>query len=600
MEAPPRVGRYELLERIGQGSMGVLYRGRDSLLGREVAVKVMGPGFLGDVAAHARFFREAKAAARLQHVNIVTIFEFGEHDDTPYIVMEFLRGGSLAERLRDDPTMSLRDKLDAAIQLCAGLEAAHTQGVVHRDIKPANVWICQDGTVKLLDFGIATAASSAATFAEVMGSPGYMSPEQIAGKDVDGRADIFSCGVVLYEMLSGRRPFEGDSPTAVMLKIINECADPIDDAELPSALTSAVLRAMEKAPDARYARASELGRDLKAVRADLPTLPEPGTLLFDQTVLHVPPPSPVSERLSVRFLALLEELPRIRLVRPPVAAVVLVGLAAVLVGWAVWPAKQVAPRFTTVTGGSTPGMNAGGSSSPLVKNGAPPPVDPPAVSLVTLRVNSQPSAAKILIDGRDTGKRTPADIPIEPSRPASIRLEMPGFKTEEVRVSADALRSGTINAVLSPRAPAPRVTLVATGEYKFDVMDRQRVLSPASERHDVVVTGLRSVQLRSDQYFLNHTVRVDRVEGSTVKASAPPLGSITIYASGTLEDCKVFIDDRIVDSGSFPVANREIASGTHRVKLSCSRGETDAQTVNVPSHQNASTRFPGSTPVRPR
>ncbi len=231
-EAPPKVGRYELLERVGQGSMGVLYRGRDTLLGREVAIKVMAAGFLGDVAAHARFFREAKAAARLQHVNIVTIFEFGEHDETPYIVMEFLRGGSLAERLRQEPAMSLRDKLDTAIQLCAGLEAAHTQGVVHRDVKPGNVWICLDGTVKLLDFGIATAASSGATFAEVMGSPGYMSPEQVAGKDLDGRTDIFSAGVVMYEMLTGRRPFEADSPTGILLKIVNESAEPIVDAEL--------------------------------------------------------------------------------------------------------------------------------------------------------------------------------------------------------------------------------------------------------------------------------------------------------------------------------------------------------------------------------
>jgi hypothetical protein len=157
-----------------------------------------------------------------------------------------------------------------------------------------------------------------------------------------------------------------------------------------------------------------------------------------------------------------------------------------------------------------------------------------------------------------------------------------------------------IDVSLSPRDPVSRVILVATGEYPFEVMDRQKVLSPARERHDVVVSGLRSVQLRSLRYFLDQTVRVDRVEGSTVRASAPPLGSITVYASGALEDCKVHIDDRIVDSGSLPVASRQVASGAHRVKLSCSRGETDAQTLYVPPHQNAATRFPASTPVRPR
>ena len=146
----------------------------------------MAAGFLGDEKAHARFFHEAKAAARLQHVNIVTMFEFGEQQDTPYIVMEFLRGFSLAERMRQSTAMPLREKVDIAIQLCAGLEAAHKQGVIHRDVKPANVWLCLNGTVKLLDFGIATAASSNATVADVFASPDYMSPSR--SKDGSGRA----------------------------------------------------------------------------------------------------------------------------------------------------------------------------------------------------------------------------------------------------------------------------------------------------------------------------------------------------------------------------------------------------------------------------
>jgi serine/threonine-protein kinase len=290
MDAPlVRIGRYELIELAGQGSLGVLYRGRDTVLGREVAVKVMAAGLLGDTAARNRFFREAKAAARLQHVNIVTIFEFGEHDETPFIVMEFLRGGSLADRLREAPPMTLADKLDVAIQVCAGLEAAHTQGMVHRDLKPANIWICPDGTLKLLDFGIGTAASSSATF-DVLSSPSYISPEQVAGKDVDNRTDIYSSGVVLYEMLTGHCPFESDSPTGVMLKIVNESAEPIVDTELPPALTAAVARAMEKTPAARFAKASELGRELKSIKADLPLPPEPPTIQIDRTLLHIPPP----------------------------------------------------------------------------------------------------------------------------------------------------------------------------------------------------------------------------------------------------------------------------------------------------------------------
>src|SRR4051812_10441244 len=236
MSEPAKFGRYELLERIGHGSLGTLYRARDTVLGREVAVKVMAAGFLGDEAAHARFFHDAKAAARLQHANIVTTFEFGEQADTPYIVMEFLRGISLAERLRQRTPLPLREALDIAVQLCAGLEAAHKEGVVHRDVKPENVWLCLNGTVKLLDFGIATAASSGMTVANVLASASYLAPEQIAGGHVDARTDVFSTGAIVYQLIAGRHPFEADSPTAVMLKIVNELPHKIENPDMPAAL----------------------------------------------------------------------------------------------------------------------------------------------------------------------------------------------------------------------------------------------------------------------------------------------------------------------------------------------------------------------------
>ena len=205
--------------------MGYVYRGRDAVLEREVAIKVMSGDFSSDETAHTRFFREARAAAKLQHRNIVTIFEFGEEDGTPYIVMEFLRGLDLAHRIREEPPLTLEQKLEIMAELCTGLHFAHEQGVVHRDVKPANVWLLPDGTVKLLDFGIAKVASSTVTRqGSVFGSASYMAPEQVSGGMVDARSDIFSIGVVLYELLSGRKPFEADSPTAVLVKIME--ADP--------------------------------------------------------------------------------------------------------------------------------------------------------------------------------------------------------------------------------------------------------------------------------------------------------------------------------------------------------------------------------------
>jgi len=176
--------------------------------------------------------------------------------------------------------------------LLVGLEAAHKQGVIHRDVKPANVWLCLNGTVKLLDFGIATAAAASnATVVDMFGSPGYLSPEQIEGREVDARSDIFSAGAVVYEMLTGHHPFEADSPTAVMLKIVNDVPRRIDNRELPAALQTAVARALEKAPDARYARAADFGHDLKTVKASMPNPRETATVIIDRSKLNLPPRS---------------------------------------------------------------------------------------------------------------------------------------------------------------------------------------------------------------------------------------------------------------------------------------------------------------------
>src|SRR5262245_3182606 len=254
MTAPPtpdHIGRYQILERVGAGGMGVLYRGYDPKLDREVAIKVMLTDFSDDAEAmRPRFYREAKAVAKLQHRNIVTVFEFVEDQSQPHIVMEFLRGVALGSRMKTQPALTIDDKLDIVAQLCSGLGYAHSQGVVHRDVKPANVFLLEDGTVKLLDFGIAKVTTSTLTRqGDVLCSASYMSPEQVAGSDsVDGRADIWSAGVVLYELLAGKKPFEGETPTNVIVKILKEEPPPIETLAfgLPKQLIAAVHNALQK------------------------------------------------------------------------------------------------------------------------------------------------------------------------------------------------------------------------------------------------------------------------------------------------------------------------------------------------------------------
>jgi hypothetical protein len=276
-----------------------------------------------------------------------------------------------------------------------------------------------------------------------------------------------------------------------------------------------------------------------------------------------------------------------------IAGAAAIVLVAALLGWFVF---------------RTPG-SASVAPTPNVKPDSPPPAtavdrpEPPAPAppaVASLQLTSQPDGARVVVDGRDTGRNTPTQLQIDPARPPSrIQLALQGFRTEEAAVTAETVKRGSLDVPLSP-LEVTRVSLVASGDYEFEVVGRQRLLSPAATRHDVVLSGLQSVQLRSTRYFLDQAVRVDRASGGRVDVAVPPLGSITVYAAGVLEDCKVYIDDRIVDSGSLPVTNREIASGAHRVQLKCTRGDTDAQVVSVPPRNGFTTRFGANTPLRLR
>jgi serine/threonine protein kinase len=261
------VGRYEIIEKLGQGGMGTVYKAFDPLLTRVVAIKVIS----GQLDAHPehreRFFREARAAAQLSHRNIITIHDLGEHEGAPFLAMEYLEGRDLDRRLRDHEPMSLAQKLELALSIAEGICHAHACGVVHRDIKPANVFVTTEGAVKILDFGLARLVSSDMTRSGLMvGTVNYMAPEQLRGEKSDHRADIFAYGVLLYELLSGRRPFQGDTAASTMYKILHESPEALGlvDPLLTPPLTTLVERAIAKSRDDRYQHMTDLLRDLDA------------------------------------------------------------------------------------------------------------------------------------------------------------------------------------------------------------------------------------------------------------------------------------------------------------------------------------------------
>jgi len=270
-DTPAAIGRYQVLRALGQGGMGSVYLARDPAIKRNVAVKIMRTG-LEDASLRERFVREATAIGSLRHPNIVTVFDVGEHQGEPFIAMEYIEGSTLAQRLRQGD-VSLLTRLDWMEGLSAGLQHAHRAGIIHRDIKPANIIIDADGGVKIVDFGIARGPTSGVTHAatrtgSVLGTLNYMSPEQLAGKAVDQRSDIYSAGVVAYELFSGRMAFPGDVQSGVLHLILVTGPEPLASIgpDLDAGLIAIVNRCLEREPERRFADMAGLRHDLGVVR----------------------------------------------------------------------------------------------------------------------------------------------------------------------------------------------------------------------------------------------------------------------------------------------------------------------------------------------
>lgn len=354
--------RYRVTERLGGGGMADVYKAVDETLGRTVAVKVLHERFAEDPDFVQRFRHEASAAANLSHPGIVNIYDYGVQNGTYYIVMELVRGTDLKAIMRQEGPLDPIKVAEYGAQVCAALSAAHGYGIIHRDIKPQNIVRTPDGTIKVMDFGIARAVDSDSTqTGSVLGTAQYVSPEQAQGRRLGAESDLYSLGVVLYELATSRLPFEGDTPVSVALKHVNDV--PVSPRQvnpnIPPALEAVILKAMQKDPARRYRSAEEMREDLMRVVAGRPVAAQPG--VADTTVMPVvgrATEAPVVRRVEQR-----------RRTSPWlwVALIAVLALVGILVAWA-------AGLFTggVVTVPATQGLSLEAAKAEIVKAGLKP------------------------------------------------------------------------------------------------------------------------------------------------------------------------------------------------------------------------------------
>lgn len=393
-------GRYEIFREVGKGSMGVVYMAHDPQIDRAVALKVLRPDRITSEDFVERFLKEARAIGRLSHPNIVTVYDSGQDQGTLYIVMEYLTGKTLIEANREKP-LSLQEVIHTCEQVAEALDYAHQQGIVHRDIKPSNILLTPEGRVKITDFGIAHIEDPAlhhqTQVGDILGTPVYMSPEQVLGKNVDRRSDLYSLGVILYELATGRKPFHGENLSAIFRSIIED-KPPVPEIAGPTVaqrLPDLVMKSISKAPEERFQSGAEMARALKDClqrrKSDVP-IGEP----------H--PPKPRKGRLALPL---------------SLAAALLVGAAAY------WMFFRSIPSESPWQAATPPITAPTTEPSPLVKTA------PHAV----LDLASTPSGADVFLDGSLKGK-TPFKFDL-PLGKYEVRLRLPNHLDWEGQLQLD-------------------------------------------------------------------------------------------------------------------------------------------------------------------
>jgi len=604
MSTLTKAGRYELVEEIGRGAMGIVYRANDPVIGRTVAVKTVrlvevGTG-LNREDLVARFKTEARAAGQLAHPNIVVVHDAGEEDGLVYITMELVEGRSLQALLDDKQSFPLARVLRLMEQACSALDYAHIHKVVHRDIKPANLMLSQEDHLKITDFGTAKILQMGATqTASVIGTPSYMSPEQIKGKPVDGRADLFALGVILYELVTGQKPFPGENVTTVIYKIVNE--EPIPprqiDASIHPGLSVVITRSLMKDPGARFQSGREMWDALKnyhlaasgqgranspAYAGDLPTMHLPGPV---QQTAATPTPLQTAMAGAARktpppIWNPSDAEPKQHPVRNFLFTVVLLGIIG-YAGHRIWPvlhdlwlhARETAPSSLAPSPTPTPVPAAASApvpgptsaagqtpSSSVTPPPAPPaspvPAPPPSQASAASSSKPQPAAGKVPAAAPSAANSTPAPAP----SPADTAVQQQP-KDENDRPPA---ARGTVSVVSDP----PDATIMVNGEQQITRTPSSLSLAPGTYRIGVLKPG-----------FEPYRGQVVVTPGQPVAVNATlrpvPSGDGWVWARSVPQGADIFVDGN--PTGKRTPARLDLAAGLHVISFALSGYKSQAE-----------------------
>lgn len=569
-----RVGRYLITGRIGRGGMGMVYRGRDEPLDRDIALKTLTPSGALDAESLQRFAIEARAAARLQHPNIVTVYELGEDRGVHFIAMELLGGMDLDELVRSSPPPLLEERLEIVVQALDGLAYAHEHGIVHRDMKPANIRVLDDGSVKLMDFGIAKLAGTDVTKSGMMvGTVHYMSPEQIRGGTLDGRSDVFSMGVILYELLAGRRPFPGQEPTAVLYKIVHSEPEPLtyELGEPRPQLRELVARALAKDSAQRIASAEELARELRAVLEELRA---------EQPALSSSEPA---ESVQVAR----------KLLREGQGAQALQGLRETLVRFPQSLALRRALRSTdrvvhVPSASETSGMDVypeldSTFRAAATQRVAGPPTEPQPPLVVTqapvarrLPIPALLAAAGVLLLAVVLGGLLWALLRSPTPDARAAQATRPDLSSTRAR--ADVAEDVSVPAPVVSAAPEVFGFVALSAPYPVDVTYKGRVLVKAlAQARLTVPRGRQTLTLMAPAYMLRSDVTIDVPADGEVALRAPALGRINVRA--VPDNCQVFVNGSFLDYP--PILNRPVAAGRLNVGFKWPDGAHNDESVEL-------------------